>query len=192
MSFYEEIQISVEILKNGKILLYPTDTIWGLGCDAFNINAIKKIYKIKNRKISKPMIFLVESIDRLLNLVDKISDFNIKIISDNIKYRKKPITIIYDHVIEKITSNFFGKNSLAIRLTNDPFCTHLIKKLDRPIISTSANISGFSPPKYFHEISTYILKNIDYAVNIRRNEKSNYTSSSIIKIISKEIKILRL
>ncbi|WP_185864604.1 L-threonylcarbamoyladenylate synthase [Blattabacterium cuenoti] len=197
MSFYKEVEISVEKLKNGKILLYPTDTIWGLGCDAFNINAIKKIYKIKNRKIYKPMILLVENIDRLYSLVGKISDFNIKIISDNIRYRKKPITIIYDHIYDKKIPNLlFSRNdyhqySIAIRLTNDPFCAHLIKKLDKPIISTSANISGYDSPRFFYEISYDILKNVDYAVNIRRNEQSNYANSSIIKIISKKIKILR-
>ncbi|WP_185862280.1 L-threonylcarbamoyladenylate synthase [Blattabacterium cuenoti] len=192
MSFNEEIEKSVNILKKGKSLLYPTDTVWGIGCDALNIQAIKKIYRIKNRNISKSMILLVESIDRLHQLVGKISDFTKKIIFDNIVNKKKPITIVYDNVY-KIASHLFSKdNTLAIRLTNDIFCTCLIKNLDRPIISTSANLSGGSTPKSFSEISPSILKKIDYVVDFRRKEKAHYSSSSIIKIVSNKIKILRI
>ncbi|WP_185853483.1 L-threonylcarbamoyladenylate synthase [Blattabacterium cuenoti] len=193
MSFVEEIEKSVEILKKGKSLLYPTDTVWGVGCDAFNIQAIKKICKIKNRTFSKSMIVLVENIDRLYQLVGEITDFTRKIIVDNIEKKNKPITIVYDHV-NQIASSFLRRkdNTLAVRLTYDPFCVCLIQNLNRPIISTSANVSGFPAPKSFSEISPSILKKIDYAVNFRRKEIANYSSSSIIKIVSDQVKILRL
>ncbi|WP_185859462.1 L-threonylcarbamoyladenylate synthase [Blattabacterium cuenoti] len=191
MSFHEEIEKSVEILKKGKSLLYPTDTVWGLGCDAFNIQAIRKICKIKNRTFSKSMIVLVEKMDRLRQLVGEITDFTRKIIVDNIAKKNKPITIVYDHV-NQIASNLLKKdNTLAVRLTYDPFCVCLIRNFDRPIISTSANLSGFSTPKSFSEISPSILKRIDYAVNFRREKRANYSSSSIIKIVSDKVKILR-
>ncbi|WP_341661793.1 L-threonylcarbamoyladenylate synthase [Blattabacterium cuenoti] len=193
MSFYvvEEIEKSVDILKKGKNLLYPTDTVWGLGCDAFNLQAIKKICEIKNRNLSKSMIVLVESMDRLYQLVGEIPHFTKKIILDNFLKKEKPITIVYENT-KKIASNFFRKdNTLAVRLTHDPFCIGLIQNLDRPIISTSANFSGFVTPKSFSEINPFILNKTDYVVNFRREEKVNYRSSSIIKIVSNQVKILR-
>ncbi|WP_185867292.1 L-threonylcarbamoyladenylate synthase [Blattabacterium cuenoti] len=192
MSFYVEIEKSVNILKRGKSLLYPTDTVWGLGCDAFNIQAIKKICEIKNRNIYKSMIVLVESMDRLHQLVGTISSFTKEIIIDNINKKDKPVTIIYENA-KKIPSNLFRQdNTLAVRLTYDPFCTCLIRSLDRPIISTSANLSGFISPKSFSEISPAILSKTDYIVNFRREEKAKHSASSIIKIISNQIKILRM
>ncbi|WP_185871793.1 L-threonylcarbamoyladenylate synthase [Blattabacterium cuenoti] len=192
MSFQIEIEKSVDILKKGKNILYPTDTIWGLGCDAFNIQAIQKICEIKNRNICKSMIVLVESIDRLHQLVGKISDFTRRIIINNLVKKDKPITIVYKNT-KKIASNFFRQdNTLAIRLTYDPFCIGLIRKLDRPIISTSANFSGFMTPKSFSEINPAILSRTDYIVNFRRKEKPNYSASSIIKIVSNKVKILRI
>ncbi|WP_185863400.1 L-threonylcarbamoyladenylate synthase [Blattabacterium cuenoti] len=192
MSFYGEIEKSVKILKKGKVLLYPTDTVWGLGCDAFNIQAIKKICKIKNRNIYKSMILLVESIDRLHQLVGKISFFTQKIIFDNLVKKDKPITIVYENV-KKMESNFFKPYStLAVRLTYDPFCICLIRNLDRPIVSTSANLSGFVSPKSFSEISPSILYKTDYVVNFRREEKAIYSGSSIIKIVDNQVKILRM
>ncbi|WP_185858670.1 L-threonylcarbamoyladenylate synthase [Blattabacterium cuenoti] len=192
MSFDEEIEKSVDILKKGKNLLYPTDTVWGIGCEAFNIHAINKIYRIKNRNCSKSMIILVESIDRLHQLVEYVSDFTIKILIDNFEKNKKPITIVYDHIRQIASSILNKENTLAIRLTNDSFCSCLIQNLDKPIISTSANLSGFSSPQYFSEISPSILSQVDYAVNLRRKEKAHYRNSSIIKIVSNKVKILRM
>ncbi|WP_185870647.1 L-threonylcarbamoyladenylate synthase [Blattabacterium cuenoti] len=194
--FYREIKKSVTFLKRGKCLLYPTDTVWGLGCDAFNLHAVEKIYKIKNRNLSKNMILLVESMERLSELVKEIPDLVIKLINENYSHRKKPITIVYENIRKTVTNLFSKKNksnTLAIRLTKDPFCAHLIRKLDRPIVSTSANLSGFPPPQSFSEINPSILNQIDYAVNFRRKEKSRYNGSSIIKIVSNnKIKILRM
>ncbi|AWU44036.1 threonylcarbamoyl-AMP synthase [Blattabacterium sp. (Cryptocercus kyebangensis)] len=194
MSFYEEIEKSVKILEKGKCLLYPTDTVWGLGCDAFNLNSLEKIYKIKNRNISKSMIILVENMDRLYELIENIPDLVKKIIQDNYRKKGKPITIVYKNPRKTVSKFLINNqdNTLAIRLTNDPFCSYLIKKLDRPIISTSANLSGFPTPKSFSEISSSILSKIDYSVHFRRKEKAHYNSSSILKIISNKVKILRM
>ncbi|WP_185868629.1 L-threonylcarbamoyladenylate synthase [Blattabacterium cuenoti] len=194
MSFYKkEVNKSIYFLKIGKILLYPTDTIWGIGCDAFNEKSVQKIYTIKNRDPNKSMILLVESIDRLCGLVGEISDFTRNMISYNhIRYKKKPITIIYE-IKKNIKYNFLIRNhSLAIRLTHDPFCKLLIKNLNRPIISTSANLSGSTSPQSFNDINPCILNKIDYAVNLKRKEKSLYNHSMIMKIQSNQIKILRM
>ncbi|WP_185851720.1 L-threonylcarbamoyladenylate synthase [Blattabacterium cuenoti] len=197
MFFFEEIERSTTLLKKGKCLLYPTDTVWGLGCDAFNLHAVEKIYKIKNRNLYKSMIILVENMDRLYELVEGIPDLVVKLINDNLHKRKKPITIVYENIRKTITNLFSINNkkskTLAIRLTNDPFCVHLIRKLDRPIISTSANLSGEPTPQSFYEIHPSILNQVDYAVNFRRKEKSKYNGSSILKIVSNnKIKILRM
>ncbi|WP_185856301.1 L-threonylcarbamoyladenylate synthase [Blattabacterium cuenoti] len=192
--FEEEIEKSVFFLKKGKCLLYPTDTVWGLGCDAFNLHAVKKIYKMKNRNFSKSMIILVENMDRLCELVERIPNFVRKLIDENNHFIKKPITIIYEN-IRKTVINFNNNSTLAIRLTKDPFCTHLISKLDRPIISTSANLSGFPTPKCFSEITNSILNQVDYAVDFcsKKEEKSRYNASSILKIVpNNQIKILRM
>ncbi len=194
MGFYKEIERSVYILKNGKSLLYPTDTVWALGCDAFNKQAINNIYKIKYRDLSKTMILLVDNIYRLYELVGDISPFIKKVILYNLKQKTQPITVVYRVKNNKIFRNLIKKNdnTLAVRVTYDPFCIRLIKKLDKPIISTSANLSGFSSPKSFKEINSYIIKNIDYAVNYKRYKQSIYNHSKIIKIFSKKIKILRM
>ncbi|WP_185858104.1 L-threonylcarbamoyladenylate synthase [Blattabacterium cuenoti] len=192
MSFYIELEKSVNILKRGKSLLYPTDTVWGLGCDAYNMQAIKKICEIKNRNIHQSMIVLVENMDRLHQLVGKISTFTKKKIVDNFLKEEKPITIVYENA-KKIASNFFRKdNTLAVRLTYDPFCVYLIRNLNRPIVSTSANLSGCITPKSFSEISPCILRKTDYIVNFRREEKAKYSNSSIIKIEYNQVKILRM
>ncbi|WP_317168512.1 L-threonylcarbamoyladenylate synthase [Blattabacterium cuenoti] len=190
MSFINEIEQSVKILNQGKSLLYPTDTVWGLGCDPFNIQAVKKIYKIKNRKLFKPMIILVENINRLHDLITFIPNKLMKLLEQNIN---KPMTIIYDNPRKIISNCIFIKHdkTLAIRITMDTFCYNLIKNLDKPLISTSANLSGDPTPKSFSEIHPSILNKIDYAVNFRRQEKSMYNESSIIKLVSNQITILR-
>ncbi|WP_185872883.1 L-threonylcarbamoyladenylate synthase [Blattabacterium cuenoti] len=190
MSFINEIEQSVKILNQGKCLLYPTDTVWGLGCDPFNIQAVKKIYKIKNRKLFKPMIILVENINRVHDLVKFIPNQLMKLLEQN---TNKPMTIIYENPRQIISNCIFIKQdkTLAIRITMDPFCYHLIKNLNKPLISTSANLSGDPTPKSFSEIHPSILNNIDYAVNFRRQEKYMYNESSIIKLVSNKITILR-
>ena len=167
-----EINKALNILRKGGVILYPSDTIWGIGCDATNTNAIKKIYNIKRRKESKALITLVSNKTQLKKLTGHIP--NLDIISN-------PTTIIYPNV-KFLSSNILAKDgSAAIRIANDTFCNKLINQLDFPIVSTSANISGNSYPKKFSEITDEIKDNVDYIVNLRQKEIMD-TPSSIIKI----------
>jgi len=168
----EEILESLKVLKSGGVILYPTDTIWGIGCDATNSEAINKVYQIKKRTESKALISLVEDKNHLLKITNKAPEE---------AERKKPTTIIYNN-ISGLASNLKAQNgSAAVRIVQDNFCQKLIKKFKKPIISTSANISGKNSPTQFSEISEEIKNNVDYIVNLRKNEIMNI-SSSIIKI----------
>ncbi len=174
---YSEIEKTLTVLKKGGIILYPTDTVWGIGCDATNADAIDKIYALKQREESKSMICLVSDFKMLQQYVEEIPE----VAYDILKYAKKPTTIIYDRPL-RIAENIIAKdNSLGIRVVRDPFCGKLIRKLKRPIISTSANISGIPSPKNFKEISNAILEGVDYVVNLPLQNKGA-KPSSIIKI----------
>ncbi len=178
---------SLEILQKGGILLYPTDTVWGIGCDATNEEAIKKIYALKKRQNSKALICMVSDIRMLEKFVYEIPDAAYDIIS----LASKPTTIIYDSPMNLPANLIADDGSLAIRVSSDEFCQKLIRKFKRPIISTSANISGTKTPQSFEEINTEILKGVDYAVNLHRDKK-NSIPSSIIKLRNNGIvKIIR-
>ena len=172
----EEIKNCVNVLNNGGIILYPTDTIWGIGCDATNEEAVKKIYELKKRSKSKALIILISEYANIYKLLDKVSP-------NAYEYMKtsEPTTVIFDNV-KNISKHAIAKDgSAAIRLTNDLFCKEIINKLGKPIISTSANISGEKNPKSFAEIHEDLKKNVDYIVNLRQEEIMK-TPSSIIKI----------
>ena len=172
----EEIKNCVEILTNGGIILYPTDTIWGIGCDATNEKAVKKIYKLKKRSKSKALIILISEYANIYKLLDQVSP-------NAYDYMKasEPTTVIFDNV-KNISKYAIAKDgSAAIRLANDTFCKKIINKLGKPIISTSANISGEKNPKSFTEINEDLKKNVDYIVNLRQEEIMEIPSS-IIKI----------
>jgi len=177
----------VEILKSGGTLLYPTDTIWGIGCDATNVDAIKKIFEIKKRDASKSMIVLVESEQRLQNIVDVPEmAWQIMDLSD------KPVTIVYDH-LKGIPDELLAEDgSIGIRLVKDNFCKKLISKLNKPLVSTSANFSGEKSPMKFSDINPEIIQQVDYAVEEQRNRVSEFSGSSVIRIWpDNRIKILR-
>lgn len=172
-----EIQNSYDTLKKGKLLLYPTDTVWGIGCDATNFAAIEKIFQLKKRHESKSMICLVSDVNMLKQYVKNIP----KAAYEILKYSDKPTTIIYDDPIN-VAENLIAKdNTLAIRIIKDEFCKELIRKLKRPLVSTSANISGDPSPGSFKEIHHDILKGVDYIVNLHRDKKTS-NPSSIIKL----------
>ncbi len=173
----EEVNKALEVLKQGGIILYPTDTIWGIGCDATNYEAVKRIYKLKQREETKSMICLVSNFNMLNQYVEKVPEAAY----DILKYANKPTTIIYNkplHIAENIVAD---DNTLAIRVVNHAFCNQLIKKLKVPIVSTSANISNKPSPKSYSEISPDILKGVDYVVNLHR-KKNSAKASSIIKL----------
>lgn len=173
-------------LKEGGIILYPTDTVWGLGCDATNEESVKKIYKLKNRIESKSLIILVSSI----NMLKKYVSVPTKAL-EILKESKKPTTIIYSNP-RNIAFNAISKedNTVAIRIVQDTFCRKLIKKLGKPIVSTSANVSGAPTPITFSEISQPILEGVDYIVNLHKERKTT-KSSTILKIEGNSIVVLR-
>ena len=184
----QEIQNAFEILRKGGIILYPTDTVWGIGCDATNEEAVKRIYEIKKRTDSKSMLVLLDSENSLMSYVHIVPEMAWKLI----EVTDKPLTIIYptDHNIAK---NFIAKDgSLGIRITKDEFCKKLIKKFKKPLVSTSANIAGEKNPNNFAEISETIKNSVDYIVDWRRSETKKNKPSSIIKLeTNNEIKIIR-
>ena len=186
----EEIHKAFEVIQNGGIILYPTDTVWGIGCDPKNEDALNKINVLKKRATDKNFIVLVES-ERLLSRYAKVIP---DVCYDLIDFTEKPLTIIYpkgQFVAKQVLAD---DGSIGIRLVKDEFCIKLIQKLKSGIISTSANISGKATPVTFDDISDDIKNGVDYIVNLGPidENKKNISPSQIIKISEKsEITILR-
>ncbi len=174
----DDIKQACKILQKGGIILYPTDTIWGLGCDATNSDAVKKIYEIKQRTDNKAMLVLVDSIGRIQSYVEQIPD----IAWDLVEMRDKPLTIIYPKARNFATNLLAKDGSIGIRVTNEAFSKKLCETFRRPIVSTSANISGQPSPANFSEITSEIKQAVDYVVSYRQEEKSKPKPSSIIKL----------
>ena len=173
----QEIAQAIAVLKRGGLILYPTDTIWGIGCDATNADAIDRVYELKNRPDAKALICLVSDFKMLNQYVSDIPE----VACDILKYALKPTTIIYDKPI-RVAQNLLAQDeSLAIRVSKHNFSKSLIRKFKRPIVSTSANISGENSPNSFQEIDPAILAGVDYVVNLERNKK-NGPPSAIIKL----------
>ena len=175
----DEINKAFHVLQRGGIIVYPTDTIWGIGCDANNAEAIKKIYNLKQREDSKALICLVADDRMLKKHVKKVPEVAINIID----ITDKPTTIIYDEAQNLATNLIADDGSIAIRIPDDEFCYQLCRKFNSAIVSTSANISGERTPKSFKELSSAILKDVDYVVNLQ-SEKTTIKPSTIIKINS--------
>ena len=182
----QEIERSYKTLKKGGIILYPTDTIWGIGCDATNKEEVKKIYSLKKRSKNKALIILIAEYTNLYKLIDKVSPNAHKEMNN-----EKPTTVIFNNVKNVSKEILAEDGSAAIRLANDNFCQRLIIKLGQPIVSTSANISGGPNPDIFSDINNELIENVDYIVNLRQDEIMN-KPSSIIKInIDGSIKKIR-
>ncbi|WP_405381311.1 L-threonylcarbamoyladenylate synthase [Maribacter sp. LLG6340-A2] len=183
----EEINKCIEVLEKGGLILYPTDTVWGIGCDATNEEAVKKVYTLKERDDSKALICLVGNDAMLEKHIEKVPE----LAYDIIDLATKPTTIIYDRPRGIAKNLVASDNTLAIRVATDKFCQYLIGKFKKPIVSTSANISGNPTPKSFQNIDDAILKGVDYVVNLHR-EKQNSSSSSIIRLSNdNSVKIIR-
>jgi L-threonylcarbamoyladenylate synthase len=176
-NFQDDLKKCVNILKEGGLILYPTDTIWGIGCDATNDAAVKKIFELKKRPDTKTLIILVAE-DR--DILKYTSCPNLNVFTF-LKNAQKPTTIIYEGAIGLAQSVIDGEGRAAIRVVKDTFCKQLIKQFGRPIVSTSANISGESSPQLFGEISEKISEGVDYVVHYRRDEQIKQQASSIIK-----------
>lgn len=185
---HQDIKNALAVLNAGGIILYPTDTVWGIGCDAQNEEAIKRICEIKQRKDSKSMLVLLDKAPKLGNYLKEIPEMA----WDLIEMADKPLTIIYDGA-QNLASNIIAEDgSIGIRITNEEFTQKLIERFKNPIVSTSANISGESTPQSFSEIHEKIILSVDYVVKYRQGEKSFPTTSSIIKLgVNGEIKIIR-
>ncbi len=183
----EEIENAITVLKRGGIILYPTDTVWGIGCDATNPDAVDKVFKLKQRSDEKSLICLVNDFRMLNEYVENVPE----VAYDILKYAKKPTTIIYDDPIRVAENIIAEDNSLAIRVTKDEFCKKLIQRFRRPLVSTSANISGGKTPQSYAEIDPLILEGVDYVVNLQHNSKSG-KPSAIIKLKNDgSVKVIR-
>lgn len=175
----KEIEKTAEVIKKGGVILYPTDTIWGLGCDPFNPSAIQKIFKIKQRLESKSMIILIHSADAISKYVKN----PIPIAFDLIDKWQKPLTVVFPRAINlKPPLVNEEDNSIAIRVSKERFTYHLLKYMDAPIISTSANLSGMPSPIHFKDVFKEIKDQVDYIVDYRRNIMDKIKPSTIIKI----------
>lgn len=174
----EEIKKSLEIIKSGGIILYPTDTIWGIGCDATNELAVKKIFQLKKRSDSKSMIVLLDNANKLDSYVSRVPETAWQLI----EYSEKPLSIIYDNARNLAPSAIASDGSIAIRITKDEFCSKLISQMRKPLISTSANISEQKSPMNFDEISEEIRQGVDYIVNLRQGDKTLSKPSTIIRL----------
>ncbi|MFH1121378.1 MAG: L-threonylcarbamoyladenylate synthase [Bacteroidota bacterium] len=183
-----EISRTLKVLKDGGIILYPTDTIWGIGCDALNPRAIDKVYKIKKRIESKSLIILVDSFEMLHKYVDKVPE----IAGDLINSIENPVTVIYDQAKNLPKNVYASDGTIAIRIVRDEFCRSLIQELNRPIVSTSANVSGDSSPMIFNKISDSIKKEVDYIVQLYHDLFNQAKASTIIRLSgSGEYRIIR-
>lgn len=184
----EDIKRAIEVMNRGGIILYPTDTIWGLGCDATNEDAVRRIFEIKQRADSKALITLVDSEVKVESYVRDVPE----VAWDLIELSEKPLTIIFDGA-RNLAKNLLAEDgSIGIRVTREPFSRELCMRMKRAIVSTSANVSGQPSPHNFSEIAEEILVAVDYVCTSRREEKENPAASSIIKLgAGGEISIIR-
>lgn len=183
----KEIEIAVSTLRNVGTIVYPTDTIWGLGCDALSLKAVEKVYKIKNRPDSKSLIILVDGMEMLKTY---ITDIPLELMAF-LSTANKPTTVIYKNPQGLARNVVAADDSVAIRIVQNDFCKTLIREFGKPIVSTSANFSGRPSPGSFNEIDSLLLKKADYIVNLPAIETKN-KASQIIKLNDlKEIEFLR-
>ena len=184
----QEIQNCITVLKKGGTILYPTDTIWGIGCDATNEKAIEKVYKLKKRPNQKSLILLLDDPVKLADYVKKVPEITWDLISNV----DKPLTIIYPDA-KNLPKNILGEdNSVAIRLVKNEFCRKLIREFGKPVVSSSANISGDPAPLVFRCVSREIIKKVDYVVNLYQDVLTEVKASRIIKLNEKgEFNIIR-
>jgi L-threonylcarbamoyladenylate synthase len=186
--YAEEIRNCIKVLREGGTILYPTDTIWGIGCDATNEIAVAKIYTMKKRNEEKSMIALVANEWMLEQYVQEVP----KAAFDFIENMEKPLTIIYPNAINLAKNLVSDDGTVGIRIIRDAFCAQLIQQFKKPIVSTSANISGQSAPNSFNDIDEEIISGVDYVVNLRQHEMNQNKPSTIIKIeLNGVFKILR-
>ena len=175
---HEDIKKALEILKSGGVILYPTDTIWGIGCDATNTEAVQRIYQIKKREDSKSMLVLMENPALLDRYVDEVPE----VAWDLVEITTTPLTVIYPGA-KNLAKNLIAEDgTIGIRFTKEQFTSQLLQRFRRPLVSTSANISGEKSPTCFDDISEEIKSAVDYIVEYRQDDTSPAQPSSIIKL----------
>lgn len=186
--YQDDIDQAVGVLKRGGIILYPTDTVWGIGCDATNAEAVARIYALKRRADAKSMLVLVDSIASLERIVPTVPG----VAYDMIELAIRPITIIYDRA-EGVASSLLAEDgSLGVRVSREPFSSALCRALRRPLVSTSANISGEPTPLVFSAIGREIVEGVDYVVSYRQDDREQAPPSQIIKLSHDgQVKIVR-
>ncbi len=178
MYFKQDIEECVKVLKAGGLILYPTDTVWGIGCDAGNEKAVARIYQVKKRDEQKSMIILVADEKDIL----KYTDQQFPSIYDYVKGANKPVTVIYKKAINLAPNLVNSDGSIGIRVVKDEFCRRLIRTFGKPIVSTSSNISGYPAPGIFADIDIRIKENVDYIVHHRQDDMEPALPSTVIKL----------
>jgi L-threonylcarbamoyladenylate synthase len=187
MDINTEVHNAFEVIKNGGIILYPTDTVWGIGCDATNPEAIAKIYALKQREDFKSMIVLMNGDKMMYNVFSAIPD----LAWDLWDLSEKPTTLILDNPRNIAENLIAADKTLGVRIIKEPFCFKLLERMKKPIVSTSANISGMETPKTFKEISPEIIKGVDYVVNLQRDKVCKNPSTIIKLSLDNQVKVIR-
>lgn len=186
--YREDINKAIDVMNKGGVVLYPTDTIWGIGCDATNEEAVKRVFEIKRRNDAKALITLIDSEAKLEAYVENVPEVAWQLI----EVAERPLTIIYDGARNLAPNLLAEDGSVGIRITREEFSKNLCMRMRRPIVSTSANISGEPSPQSFADISSEILSAVDYVCTSRREEKQNPPASNIIKLgVGGEVKVIR-
>ena len=192
MTREEDIRNAIETMRKGGVILYPTDTVWGIGCDATNAEAVKRVYEIKQRDDSKALICLVDSDARMQRYFRHVPDVAWQLIDSLKEGDAKPTTLILDGAINLAENLIAEDGSLGVRITNEPFSKELCFRFQKAIVSTSANISGEPAAQNYCDIDQRILDAVDYVCWSRRQEHKPHTPSSIIKLKENgEVTIIR-
>jgi L-threonylcarbamoyladenylate synthase len=174
----DEVARALKVVQDGGIILYPTDTIWGIGCDAANTGAVEKIYRLKQRDEAKSMIILLDTENKLESYISEVNP----LAYDLIEYAEHPLTIVMPGAKNISPALIAADGSVGIRISKHPFCQQLIQRLRRPLVSTSANISGAAPPQYFAQIVSGIIEGVDYVVDIDRDDMEIKRPSTIMRL----------
>ena len=173
-----DVKQAVETLRAGGVILYPTDTIWGIGCDASNPEAIERLYQLKGRTTEKSLIILLENDNQLQSYVHEVPEVAYSLI----EYAENPLTIVYDGAKNLPENLLASDKSVGIRIVKHPFCERLIRRLRKPVVSTSANLSGQPSPQHFHDIDPVIQEGVDYIVEFGQHDRSVRPPSTIMKL----------
>jgi L-threonylcarbamoyladenylate synthase len=174
----DEVAKALKVIQEGGIILYPTDTIWGIGCDATNTEAIKKIYQLKQRNETKSMIILLDTENKLESYISEVNP----LAYDLIEYAENPLTLIMPGAKNLSPAIISSDGSIGIRVCRHPFCQQLIQRMRKPLVSTSANISGKPSPQYFSQIDDEIINGVDYVVDIDQHDMEIKNPSTIMRL----------